>query len=55
MQSVVNIAAKRRVISNAANIPFQMFNDPFLRRFSVISSENNSNKIESKDHWGQEF
>ncbi|QDF30190.1 Do family serine endopeptidase [Halarcobacter anaerophilus] len=33
MQSVVNIAAKRRVISNAANIPFQMFNDPFLRRF----------------------
>lgn len=33
MKSVVNIAAKRRVSSNAGNIPFQMFNDPFLRRF----------------------
>ncbi|XPV68925.1 MAG: Do family serine endopeptidase [Halarcobacter sp.] len=33
MKSVVNIAAKRRVIANAGNIPFQMFNDPFLRRF----------------------
>lgn len=33
MESVVNIAAKRKVISNASNIPFQMFNDPFLRRF----------------------
>lgn len=33
MQSVVNIAAKRKVSSNAGTIPFQMFNDPFLRRF----------------------
>ena len=33
MQSVVNIAAKRTVSSNAGNIPFQMFNDPFLKRF----------------------
>lgn len=33
MKSVVNIAAKRRVSSNAGNIPFQMFNDPFLKRF----------------------
>ncbi len=33
MKSVVNIAAKRKVSSNAGNIPFQMFNDPFLRRF----------------------
>lgn len=33
MHSVVNIAAKRKVSSNAGNIPFQMFNDPFLRRF----------------------
>ena len=33
MHSVVNIAAKRRVAANAGNIPFQMFNDPFLRRF----------------------
>ena len=33
MTSVVNIAAKRNVSSNAGNIPFQMFNDPFLRRF----------------------
>ncbi|QKF83263.1 Do family serine endopeptidase [Halarcobacter ebronensis] len=33
MNSVVNIAAKRRVASNAGSIPFQMFNDPFLRRF----------------------
>ncbi|WP_072682328.1 Do family serine endopeptidase [Arcobacter sp. LA11] len=33
MKSVVNIAAKRKVSSNAGNIPFQMFNDPMLRRF----------------------
>lgn len=33
MKSVVNIAAKRHVSSNAGNIPFQMFNDPLLRRF----------------------
>ncbi len=33
MLTVVNIAAKRHVASNAGNIPFQMFNDPFLRRF----------------------
>ncbi|PLY06434.1 MAG: serine protease [Arcobacter sp.] len=33
MQSVVNIAAKRTVSSNAGNIPSQMFNDPILRRF----------------------
>jgi len=33
MHSVVNIAAKRKVSTNAGNIPFQMFNDPFLRRF----------------------
>merc|ERR1711879_865777 len=32
-KSVVNIAAKRKVSTNAGNIPFQMFNDPFLRRF----------------------
>jgi len=33
MKSVVNIAAKRKVSSNAGNIPFQMFKDPMLRRF----------------------
>merc|ERR1711941_156930 len=33
MKSVVNIAAKRTVSSNAGNIPSQMFNDPILRRF----------------------
>ncbi len=33
MKSVVNIAAKRKVSSNAGNIPFQMFNDPMLKRF----------------------
>jgi serine protease Do len=33
MKSVVNIAAKRTVSSNAGNIPFQMFNDPLLKRF----------------------
>ncbi len=33
MKSVVNIAAKRTVSSNAENIPFQMFNDPLLKRF----------------------
>lgn len=33
MKSVVNIAAKRKVSSNAGNIPFQMFNDPLLKRF----------------------
>lgn len=33
MKSVVNIAAKRKISSNAGNIPFQMFNDPMLRRF----------------------
>ncbi len=33
MKSVVNIAAKRKVSSNAGNIPFQMFNDPILKRF----------------------
>ena len=33
MKSVVNIAAKRTVSSNAGNIPSQMFNDPMLRRF----------------------
>ena len=33
MKSVVNIAAKRTVSSNAGNIPSQMFNDPLLRRF----------------------
>merc|ERR1711941_245433 len=33
MKSVVNIAAKITVSSNAGNIPSQMFNDPLLRRF----------------------
>ncbi len=48
MKSVVNIAAKRRVISNAANIPFQMFNDPFLRRFfgDQFNEQFNQNRIQ---------
>jgi len=48
MKSVVNIAAKRRVISNAANIPFQMFNDPFLRRFfgDQFNEQFRQNKIQ---------
>lgn len=48
MQSVVNIAAKRRVSSNAGNIPFQMFNDPFLRRFfgDQFSEQFGQNRIQ---------
>ncbi len=48
MKSVVNIAAKRRVVSNAGNIPFEMFNDPFLRRFfgDQFNEQFNQNKIQ---------
>ncbi len=50
MKSVVNIAAKKHVSSNAGNIPSQMFNDPFLRRFFLETNlQNNLNKIKSKD------
>ena len=48
MKSVVNIAAKRRVSSNAGNIPFQMFNDPFLRKFfgDQFSEQFGQNRIQ---------
>ncbi len=48
MKSVVNIAAKRRVVSNAGNIPFEMFNDPFLRRFfgDQFNEQFQQNKIQ---------
>jgi serine protease Do len=48
MKSVVNIAAKRRVAANAGKIPFQMFNDPFLRRFfgDQFSEQFRENRIQ---------
>eukprot|EP01029_Cantina_marsupialis_P014402 TRINITY_DN3180_c1_g1_i1.p1 TRINITY_DN3180_c1_g1~~TRINITY_DN3180_c1_g1_i1.p1 ORF type:complete len:107 (-),score=14.05 TRINITY_DN3180_c1_g1_i1:33-353(-) len=48
MKSVVNIAAKRRVSNNAGTIPFQMFNDPFLRRFfgDQFSEQFQQNRIQ---------
>jgi serine protease Do len=33
MNSVVNISAKRHVSANGNNLPLQMFNDPFFKRF----------------------
>lgn len=33
MHSVVNISAKRHVSTNIQNLPLQMFNDPFFKRF----------------------
>jgi serine protease Do len=48
IKSVVNIAAKRRVSSNAGNIPFQMFNDPMLKRFfgDQFTEQFKQNKIQ---------
>lgn len=48
MKTVVNIAAKRKVVSNAGNIPFQMFNDPFLRKFfgDQFSEQFRQNRIQ---------
>ena len=48
MQSVVNIAARRTVSSNAGNIPSQMFNDPMLRRFfgDQFSEQFKQNRIQ---------
>ena len=48
MKSVVNIAAKKHVSSNAGNIPSQMFNDPFLRRFfgDQFAEQFKQNKIQ---------
>lgn len=48
MKSVVNIAAKRTVSSNAGNIPSQMFNDPILRRFfgDQFSEQFKQNRIQ---------
>jgi serine protease Do len=33
MNSIVNISAKRHVDTNMQNLPLQMFNDPFFKRF----------------------
>lgn len=33
MNSIVNISAKRHVDTNVQNLPLQMFNDPFFKRF----------------------
>ncbi|UTJ06312.1 Do family serine endopeptidase [Arcobacter roscoffensis] len=33
MYSVVNISAKRHVNTNVSNLPLEMFNDPFFKRF----------------------
>ncbi len=33
MNSIVNISTKRHVSSNINNLPLQMFNDPFFKRF----------------------
>lgn len=48
LNSVVNISTKRSV-NAASNVPFQMLDDPFFRKFLVMSSLINLNKIEYKD------
>jgi len=48
IKSVVNIAAKRKVSTNVENIPFQMFNDPFLKRFfgNQFSEQFHQNRVQ---------